>query len=297
MRSALQVAGELRTGVPVGDLHDLMPAEGPQGAEIASWIALHPEVGAVADGVAFSPGTAASGSTEERRLRAVRYLEQARDMLAGSLERSRPLLLCLAVTGSTAYGEPEAEDDCDFFAVTRRGTVWPFLAFAFLALRMRRTPGSREPTWCFNYVLDEPEVAAEYARPQGFLFAREALMCRPLHGEEFYRGLLGSAPWLRTEAPRLYARWEGSGLPPFPRSAPAPAGLRLLNWLLFPVVGMFLQLKGLRHNHRLRREGREAECFRTVTRPGRLALVTERFERLSRLYAPASIVPVGRSEG
>jgi hypothetical protein len=242
----------------------------------------HPRSGRITGGHAVGPTAADLVIDGERRERAEQYYQAAVRLFDSALQRSRPWLRCLAVTGSTAYGDPRAGDDCDFMAVVRHGSLWVFVAYVFLRLRLRAWARSAppEPEWCFNYMLDEETAIREFSRPHGFLFAREALVARPVEGESYYRGLLRRGEWLRHEAPRLYARWESAPMPEPQAPESAPPDVRILNVVLFPVVAAYLQLKGLWANRRLRRAGREAETFRTITRPGQMSLATRKFERL-----------------
>jgi hypothetical protein len=295
IETVLRVAGEYRTGVAVRDLGALLPADPESAAPgVGDLLEGRRELGSIIDGIAFAPGAEVfRNDLEARRARGLRYWAEAQDLLARDLRPVASLLECLGVTGSTAYGEPEAGDDCDFLAVTRSGALWTFLTFAFLAVRRRAWRGTElaVPTWCFNYVLDAAAAAEEFRVRRGFLFAREALMVRPLYGGEYYRGLLAGATWLADEAPRLYAQWAG-GPTAAPRSdARAPWSIRALSVALFPWMAAYLQLLGLLRNHRLRRAGRETEAFRVTTGLRRLSIETEKFDRLRRIYAAVSAEP------
>ncbi len=285
----LEVAHAHGTAVALEELSELLPETGPRSAgEVAEWLSRHPDHGWVDAGLALSPQAAGPPSgREERRARGRAYLAEAHELVNGSLARVRGLLRFVGVTGSTAYGEPEPGDDLDFMVVTRPGSVWLFLAYTYLALRWHRArpPGSAAPP-CFNYVLDEEEARRRYSTGRGFLFAREALAARVIDGGEYYRGLLGSAGWIRDELPRLYARWEGPAFPPTPAPTPAPILVRLADALVFPWLAAYLQLAGLVRNHSLARRGLTERAFRTVTRRRRLAYETLRFEELSRSYQP-----------
>jgi hypothetical protein len=291
VNGAVEVAGQFETGVELESLVDLLPEHGPATvSELTGWFHAHPDSGRVTGGHAVDPTAADLVFDGERRERAEQYYQAAVRLFDSALQGSRPWLRCLAVTGSTAYGDPKAGDDCDFMAIVRRGSVWVFVAYVFLRLRLRAwtRPSLPEPVWCFNYMLDEDTAIREFSRPRGFLFAREALVARPVEGEAYYRGLLRRGRWLRDEAPRLYARWESAPMPnPGAPESASPAA-RVLNVVLFPVVAAYLQLKGLWANHRLRRSGREAETFRTITRPGQMSLATRKFERLVDRMAPAN---------
>src|ERR1700686_4524907 len=137
LRAALRVAGEVRTGVAVEELSDLLPHGGPKGAlAVTEFIERNGPLGRVVQGVAFPPETGPLlASTRERQERGREYLSAARQLVEERLALVRPWLACAVVTGSTAYGEPEAGDDCDVFAITRPGTMWAFLTFLYLRLR------------------------------------------------------------------------------------------------------------------------------------------------------------------
>ncbi len=285
----LDVAHAHGTAVPLKELTDLLPEAGPRSAlEVARWLSEHPDRGWVEGDLALSArARTPPPGLEGRRARAREYLAEARRIVDGPLGLVRGMVRFVGVTGSTAYGEPEDGDDLDFMVVTRPGSVWLFLAFTYLALRWDRVRSSARPgpSPCFNYVLDEDAARTRYASGRGFLFAREALAARVIEGGDFYRGLLASAPWIRAELPRLYSRWEGSGFPPTARPASTSLLVRCANALVFPWLAAYLQMAGLLRNHGLRRRGLPDRAFRTVTRPGRLAFETLRFEELARAYA------------
>jgi hypothetical protein len=289
------VAGEFETGVELETLVDLLPEYGPATAEdLAGWIREHPTHAVVSGGLAVDPSASELTPEVDRRERGERYYRAATQLFEKDLQVSRPWLRFLGVTGSTAYGDPREGDDCDLMAVVRPGSVWTFLAYLFLRLRIRRLHGgnSLDPVWCFNYTLDEASAIREFSKPRGFLFAREALVVRPLHGEGFYRGLLRRGEWLQREAPRLYARWEGGVAPEPTEPTPAAFEVRVLNALMFPVLATYLQLKGLWANHRLRHAGLEHTGFRTITRLDRMALATRKFDQLSdRMLAGSRSAP------
>ncbi|MCI4318238.1 MAG: hypothetical protein L3J96_06830 [Thermoplasmata archaeon] len=289
--SVLAAARQNRTSVGLESISELMPHAGPEGpAEVSEWLAAHPSVGQlVGDRVVAGP-LPPQGESHERQERGRRYLAEAERIVAGPIAPVAPIVRCVAVTGSAAYGEPSRHDDLDFLVITRPGSVWPFLLFSFLAARRHAPPAHPDAPshWCFNYVLDERAARGEFAAPQGFLFAREALMARPVSGESYYRGLVGSAGWLADEVPRLYRRWSRGGLPPLPPEAPAPPVVRALNVLLFPLLASYLTLATMVRNRRLVRDGRPGKRFRVDARLDRLTYETERFEELRSLYSPAN---------
>lgn len=281
---AVEVAYEFGAPLELETLVDLMPEYGPRTVDdLVAWIRHHPESSRVSGRFAGSNRGPVVTPTPDRRQRAEQYWRATGALFDADLKATEPWLRFLGLTGSVAYGDPDDGDDCDLMAIVRPGTVWLFLAYAFIRLRKRRRAGSgpRDPQWCLNYVLDEEAAGREYSHPRGFLFAREALVVRPVRGSDYYRTLLSRGDWLREEAPRLYARWDATETTGPAEAPPAPPALRALNALLFPVVAAFLQLKGLWRNHQLWSSGRGEETFRTVTRLDRMTLATRKFERLS----------------
>lgn len=285
-----KVADAHRTVLSPHQLTELLPANGPSTpTDLDRWIAARSgtapaaPVGSPPFGEPFEP-------LEDRRARGVAFLAEADRLRREALAPTAGLVRFLGVTGSTAYGEPQRQDDLDLMAVTTTGSLWLFLTtgFALLRLERLRRRGSGQPDPCLNYVLDDSAARQEFSRPQGFLFAREALMTRPLVGEPYYRGLIGGAPWLRQEVPRLLMRWERDGLPSVNPEARASVPVRLLNAILFPLLGSVIQAQAIVRNWRLRRSGRSDKAYRVVTRLDRMTVDSVRFDELTQIYRPAS---------
>lgn len=291
VESILEVARLHETGVDVEELAALLPASGPRDAgEVSEWLRDHPDVGHVTGRRAIRKGTSPSDTTlDERRARGADYHREAEALLSSSLAPVSPLVRCVGITGSAAYLEPEEGDDLDLMVVTRTGALWLFLGYAYLAERLRPPEARRRLRTCLNYVLDDTSARDEFESPRGFLFAREALMMRPLSGAPYYRQLLGSSPWLETELPRMFARWALDRSPDRPPPQPAGLGVRILNALAFPLVASYLQLAGLVRNRRAGRKGLPEQRFRTQTGWHRLAFQSARFDRLDALYAKSSV--------
>jgi hypothetical protein len=288
VETLLQVARTFGTGVPLDELTYLLPSEGPAGVEdLRQWLDARPHLARVEGDRAFSPAAHAD-RLRERERRGAAYRRAAEHLVDRHLQPVLPWVRCVGITGSTAYGAPKAGDDLDLFVVTRAGSLWVFLAYTYVAVRLgfRPTAGSDRPPPCFNYVLDDRQAPTEFAEARGFLFAREALTARIFRGERYYRDLLATAPWLGGELPRLYAK-RTSGVRP-PPEPPAPWPVRVVNAALFPWLAAYLQLAGLRRNARFRSQSTRDGTFRTVTAPRRLAFVSERFDRLDGELAPAS---------
>jgi hypothetical protein len=280
VRTILRTAAQFDTGVRLSDLLKLLPPAGPQTVdELRSWLAARPGLARL-DRDRALPDRSIPESLPERERRAQRFRAVGREVVNRDLEPVRSLFRCIAITGSTAYGYPEADADLDLFVVTRSGALWWCLAFAYLRLRIRalRSRSNPEPPVCLNYMLDDRAAPTEWARAQGFLFAREALTAEVLAGDEYYRGLLRAAPWMAAEVPRLYS--ERALAPAATDARPAPWPVRLANLAIFPFLATYLQLVGLRRNA-LRRAGRQSGSqFQSDTRPKRMAFASEQFDAL-----------------
>ena len=286
VRTILCVAEGFSVGVPLDRLVELLPRGAPRNVpELERWLRDRPGLARLEAGRAFGPRTDGVGDPD-RALRGESYRRWARELVEGPLSAAGHWVLCVGITGSTAYGEPQTGDDLDLFVVTRRGSLWIFLATTYLSLRLHRWSGASDgrPLPCFNLVLEDLSAQREFGRPQGFLFARESLAVRLLEGDDYYGHLLGRAPWIGEWFPRLYA--ERARSLPGRRPAPAPALARALNAVIFPWLASYLQLAGLWRSSRRESSGRGAGSFRTVTGPGQLAFRSQRFEQIRRAYEP-----------
>ncbi len=292
----LRVAASQGVGVPLGDLVVGLPDDGPSSAEEASRsLTTYFPGSVVRDGVAYL-GEAISHDVDARRERAERAAEWvtlAEQLLRDGLGRAGSWIRCAAVTGSTAFGGSVAGDDCDLFVVVERGTVWPFLFWTYARLRWRLDRARfGSVRWCFNYVAEEPRAVREFAGARGFQFAREALAARVVRGEPGYARLLGAAPWMAGEVPRLYrARVPGrpDRVEPPPRRAPWI--VRAMNVPLFLLLGTYVHAAGVVRNWRLRRTGRGKKVFRTNADLTRLAYASEEFVVLGQVYEGAELPP------
>jgi poly-beta-1,6-N-acetyl-D-glucosamine synthase len=295
LRTLYSVAGEFGGTLTPENLTCLLPDSAPETAEgLERYLRDHPGVGGPN---LISPGTEAlptSPASMEREARGIRFHRFAEHLVRGPLAPLSSWVQCIGVTGSTAYGQPEAADDLDFFVVTRRGALTTFLAATYLRLQLEqlRSRSPADPPVCFNYVVDAERAAADLAAGRGLLFAREALTARMILGDDYYRGLLAGAPGLAAELPRLYALRTGT--PGDPRPLPAPLAVRIASVLLFAPLAAYLQLAGLWRNARFRATPGGAGEFRTVTRPDRVLFQSRRFEELRARYEGGAVPRTGR---
>ena len=282
------VAERFGTAVDLETLPALLPPHVAWDADrLRGYLTGRPDLGRIEEGRFVGVGRPAP-SVEDRRDRGRAYLAAAQRFAERDLGPVRRWLGCVAVTGSTAYGEPAAGDDLDLFVVTRPGAVWLFLAYAYLEVRLRYRPdpAAGRPPPCFNFVVDAPGAIRELRRPRGFLVARDALTARPLVGADYYKSLLREGAWMERVLPRLYAQERGET--PLPPPAPVGWAWRLANAALFLPMAAFLQARGLRGNARFPADAKPDLAFRTVTGPGRLSFLSSRYESIGELLARPS---------
>lgn len=294
IRTVLTVAQALGRPLSRGELLDLLPRAPP--AEREGF--LDRMLGALSPGPDGSvPGiqreTVADLGARQERTRT--RLREATEFVEGLPPFFQACLRLAAVTGSTAYGNPAPEDDIDLFLVTREGSLWIFLLGAFLYLRTRRWKSSARtaPEYCLNFALEERVLPAEFTEPQGFLFARETLMMRPVRGDGLLRAVLTEAPWLQREIPGLYTRRLQELSPSSPTTRPLGWTVRIANGVVFPWLAAYLHGKRLLKNYDHRRRGRPDSTFRLETTLHRLAVRSRKYDRLIALYGSGIETPGG----
>ncbi len=224
------------------------------------------------------------------RRAAQRRLAEERLRIAESfvprLIRLGPGLEVLAVSGSTAFGGAEPEDDIDFFLVAARGRLWVQLLGAMAIAKLHRMANPGTPTFCFNRATELEPCREVFLYPGDALFAREALSLKVLHGGGRFRELLRSAAWMSAHFPGLYrgaVRVDSAGDPEPPR--PRSALWSLANVAGFLVLAPYLSLVGIVRNARMRRQGRTEALFRTVVRYRFFSYESNKFEALREQYA------------
>ena len=294
--AVLAVAHALGRPLSRGELLDLLPRAPPAVRETfldRMLGRLHPGPDGSIPG--FQRETLPDLGARQERTRT--RLQAATEFVEGLPPLFQACLCLAAVTGSTAYGNPAPEDDIDLFLVTREGSLWIFLLGAFLYTRTRRSKFSAKtaPEYRLNFALEESALPAEFTEPQGFLFARETLMMRPVRGDGRLRAILMEAPWLQREIPGLYTRRLQELSPSSPTTRPRPLGwaVRIANGMIFPWLAAYLHGKGLLQNHDHRRRGRPDSTFRLETTLHRLAVRSRKYDRLIALYASGIATPGG----
>lgn len=294
VQAVLRVARSIGRPISREDLLELLPREGPGGEEeLVDRLLSGADAGA--DGTRKANRSDGTLDASERGELVGTRSQQARGFLEAI---PRPLKACLclaAITGSTAYGSPGGADDLDLFFVTREGSLWAFLAAAFVYQRKRkwRSPKDRDPTYCLNFAMEDTVLPTEFGDPRGFLFARETLMMRPVVGGALLRKVLVDNPWIGEEIPRLYERRLHELPGDLENDGHVPILIRLANLFLYPGVAAYLQTKALFQNHQHRRWGRSESTFRVETGLRRMAVRSRKYELLTALYGQPTASPLG----
>jgi hypothetical protein len=279
----LEIARRYRASFSVAELIDLLPVRDAITTErIRQWVADHPALARV-EGDRILPADGPDLLERARRTeRGTRRRELAQWIAGRILAPVLPFVRCLGVSGSTAYGEPQAADDLDFVLITQRGSLWVVLAYIYLATRVYGRPEvDGRVKLCWNLALDESDAGREFGAGRGLLFAREASSVRVLQGGAYYRELLRRAPAVQAELPRISST-PVSREPP--RGPAAPWPVRALNLVLYPVLAGYAQLACLRDNARARRRGDPGEISTARSTLGTYTRRSEAFAQLGRVY-------------
>jgi hypothetical protein len=124
---------------------------------------------------------------QRRDMASSRLMRQARAY--GSWIARLPFVRMVAVTGSLAVDNAEADDDVDYLIVTAPGRVWLARAMTMLIVRLARL---RRLTLCPNYLLSESALALSERDPYT---ARELLQMRPIAGNRVHERMLAANAW------------------------------------------------------------------------------------------------------
>ena len=215
--------------------------------------------------------------TKERLAKANHFLR--------NFAKKFPWIELAGVSGSIAYGGAKPGDDIDFFLVTREGRLWISLLLAMVAARLERLRLRDAPVYCFNRIIERPACERAFRENREPLFAREALNLVVLRGRDLYGRLLASASWMEKHFRELYAARlkAASKLSAGSRAGNHFAG-SVLNAGAFLGLGPYLWLMGVARNVRLRKQGRDKECFRTIIKSDFYATESTIYDELREEY-------------
>ena len=140
----------------------------------------------------------------------------------GAIFGCLPFVRMVAVTGSLAMNNAEADSDVDYLIVTRPGRLWLGRLVVMVVARLASRRGSR---LCVNYLLSERALEI---RERTHYAARELSQMVPLSGWTVYQRMLAANAWARRVLP--------NASDPPPRALWGPlreplAALRALRWL------------------------------------------------------------------
>ena len=224
---------------------------------------------------------------QSQRILAHARLAQADDFLR-TLGRICPWIELAGISGSTSYAGTKPEDDLDFFLVAERRRLWISLLLAMATARLLRLRSKSSPVYCFNRIVERAECEQTFRATREPLFAREALNLTILRGKGLYGHLLVSARWMGTVFPELFAaRLEEAGEADDSTREKRRVVGRIANATALLALGPYLWLAGIVRNVRLRRKGRDIECFRTVIRSDRYATESTLYDELREAYERA----------
>jgi hypothetical protein len=279
---AVRVAGAHESGVTVEDLLLLLP-KGTTIEDVETALKLLPSLQnryQVRDGLVFSNGR----SADDFRAR----LEKSANNLAVARRFSERLnhksVLAITVSGSTSYKGASQGDDIDLFCVTPAGGLWSFLARALVLTRVSRLSGKPVPPVCVSCVMDAAFAESTFAKDQGALFARDALVAEPVKGAGTYRELLRTGAWMHRYFPKLYDLRGDSNGSRFNSGVPSTTS-RLTNLFLFATLGTFIRAKAAYHNLRLAKAGLRRYSFRAKVGPDHLIYESAKYLSLKRTYS------------
>ena len=160
---------------------------------------------------------------QRRRRHSTRLMRLARAY--GALIAHLPFVRMVAVTGSLAVENAEADDDIDYLIVTSPGRVWTARAFTMLTVRVAALKGI---TLCPNYILSEDALALDQ---HDLYTARELVQMQSIAGYDTHMRLLDANPWRSDFLPNVSPTIDA------PRLKPRPWYQRALEALLSASVG------------------------------------------------------------
>lgn len=178
------------------------------------------------------PGREAIVSIRERREKeAVRLWREARSY--GRIIAGLPFVRMVAITGSLAMNNVEADADIDYLLVTTPGRLW---ICRLLTLVITRLAAFRGISLCPNFLLTQNALEI----PEHSLYAaHEFAQMVPLSGLDLYLRMRTLNPWVWDFLP------NADGLPveagDLPGTDPAFGPRPLLEWILMSPPGAWLE--------------------------------------------------------
>ena len=208
-------------------------------------------------------------ATEDKRRRAQAYLAR----LGGQDLRFT------GISGSVSY-EAQPDDDIDIFLIAQDHHLWRILGRALLLRRLHGDSGI-----CLSLSVDAHYARELFRGPGDYLMAADSVHVVPFHGEDYYRALLDSSPFVRTHFPE---RCNGSTLPPEStgREHDSP-----IEYLVFFLLAPYLWARSMVENRRLTRSEGPGRGFRAVLSMHCYYLDTAKYHALRERYRASPPTP------
>jgi hypothetical protein len=209
--------------------------------------------------------------TEEKRRRATAFLRRL-----GETD-----LLFTGISGSVSYSAGE-DDDIDVFLIAKTHRMWRTL---LRALILRRLHG--DPDICLSLTMDAHHARRLFGGNGDAVMARDAVHVIPIHGADFYGGLLNESPFVRSFFPERVATPVSSSVPDRATRSSAEVAAFLL-------LGPYLAITSLLSNWRITRRYGPGRAFTARLSSHYFYLDTEKYHMLRER---ARGVPAPRREG
>lgn len=231
---------------------------------------------------ASGTGSSREAAVEEdrRRDRAIANIEAARAF--------SPLLgrgtVFVGVGGTNSYLSAAADDDIDFYCITKTDGMWAFMLKALILARIYGLFRKSIQPFCFSFVMDEKRAKEELSRPKGALYARDTLTTKVISGGAAFGEILEGASWMRGHFPTFYERrmreLRSSGGP----NSTTRKGSMVVNLWLFVTLGSYVALRAWILNRKLAKKGSLHAIFKAWIEPGRLEYASRRYLELGKIY-------------
>lgn len=192
-------------------------------------------------------------------------------------------LRMFSVSGGNSYNFARPGDDVDIFCVTRTNGLWRFIMKQLLVARFYGLFRKDIPRLCFSYILDEENAKGAFHSPQDRLFARDALSLKVISGRTFFGSLIGEARWMEGWFPKAYkASAQTSENPNLVQRGSAAD--RVLNLVLYRMIGSYIRLKSVLDNAKNRRAGRDQFVNHIKMGEGYLLHESRKYQALRGIY-------------
>jgi len=192
----------------------------------------------------------------------------------------------VAVSGSTSYGSASVSKDTDLFCVAPHQSMWVCLTKSLVLARAYGLLNRHDSRVCISCVMDEECARSAFEESRDPLFARDALEAKVLKGRGRYESLLRSASWISDYYPAAYREV----LMGRPATSPKPnptSFARVLNRLLYLVMGKYIQVKASLLNRKFRIGGRSGDVFGVRYGEDHLIYESRRYLDLKKEYEAA----------